>query len=186
VLLPILVVFALAVVALLAYVASRPDSFRVQRSTRISAAPQQIAPLVDDFRAWSAWSPYEKLDPAMKRTFSGPARGVGAVYEWDGNSKAGAGRMEITTADDSRVSTKLDFTRPFRANNVAEFTFVPDGNATTVTWSMIGSSTFVTKLFGVFMNMDKLIGRDFEVGLASLKAASERTAPPSTQPRGPA
>jgi hypothetical protein len=173
-LLPIAGVIVLAVLALLAYAASRPDSFRVERSTRIDAPPQKILPLIDDFHAWSSWSPYEKLDPAMKRTFSGPPRGVGSIYEWDGNSKAGAGRMEIKSADASRVAIQLAFTRPFRANNLAEFTLVPDGSATRVTWGMTGSSTFVTKLFGVFMNMDNLIGRDFVTGLANLKAASER------------
>jgi polyketide cyclase/dehydrase/lipid transport protein len=178
-LLPIIGVIAIAIVALLGYAASRPDSFRVQRSTRIAAPPQQIVPHIDDFRAWSTWSPYEKLDPAMKKTYSGAPRGVGAVYEWNGNAKSGQGRMEIRSSDASAVAIALDFTRPFRANNLAEFTLVPDGGATTVTWSMTGSSPFVTKLFGVFVNMDDLIGRDFVTGLASLKAASEQAASPA-------
>jgi hypothetical protein len=178
-LLPLLAVIAIALVALLGYAASRPDSFRVERSTRITAPAQQIAPLIDDFHAWSSWSPYEKLDPAMQRTYGGAARGVGATYEWNGNSKAGAGRMEVVHADASRVAMKLDFTRPFRANNLAEFTLVPDGDATAVTWGMTGSSPFMSKLFGVFVNMDNLIGRDFETGLAKLKALSERAASPA-------
>jgi hypothetical protein len=179
-LLPILGVVALVVAGLLRYAASRPDSFVVQRSTRIAAPPERILPLIDDFHAWASWSPYEKLDPAMKRTFSGAARGPGAVYEWDGNSKAGAGRMEITRADTSRVSTQLDFTRPFRANNVADFIFEPEAGGTKVTWNMTGTSAFMTKLFGVFVNMDRLIGRDFEVGLANLKTLAEQTPTPTT------
>jgi hypothetical protein len=175
-LLSILGVVALILAGLFRYTASRPDSFVVQRSTHIAAPPERILPLIDDFHEWAAWSPFEKLDPAMKRSYGGAARGVGATYECDGNSKAGAGRMEITRADTSRVSTKLDFTRPFRANNVADFIFDPEDEGTKVTWSMTGTSAFATKLFAVFVNMDRMIGRDFEAGLASLKALAERPA----------
>jgi hypothetical protein len=173
-LLPILGVVVLVIAGLLRYTASRPDSFVVQRSTHVAAPPERILPLIDDFHAWASWSPYEKLDPGMKRTYSGALRGVGAVYEWDGNSKAGAGRMEIKRADTSRVSTQLDFTRPFRANNAADFIFEPQADGTRVTWSMTGTNAFMTKLFGVFVNMDRLIGRDFEAGLASLKSLAEQ------------
>lgn len=175
-LLPILGVIALAIVALLGYAASRPNSFRVERSTRIAARPEQIVPLIDDFHAWTRWSPYEKLDPAMQRTFGGPTRGVGATYEWNGNSKAGAGRMECTSSEPSRVAMQLNFTRPMRADNLAEFTLVPDGTATKVTWGLTGNATLATKLFGIFVDMDQLVGRDFETGLANLKTVCEQGA----------
>ena len=155
--------------------ASKPNEFTVRRSTRIKAAPDRIFPQINDFHNWAAWSPYEKLDTTMTKTFSGPPSGRGAVYEWAGNSKVGQGRMEITDASAPRnVVIKLDFVRPFRANNVAEFTLEPQGDSTDVTWSMHGHSAFMMKAMGVFMNMDNLIGRDFETGLANLKANAER------------
>ncbi len=170
---PIFAVLPIALIALLAYAFTRPNTFRVQRSMRIAAPPQVIASHIADFREWSAWSPYEKLDPAMQRTFSGPTRGVGAVYEWNGNSKAGAGRMEIIEDKPERVAFKLEFTRPMRANNVAAFDFVPEGGQTNVAWSMEGPAAYVMKLMGVFMNMDNMIGRDFETGLGNLKRICE-------------
>ncbi len=170
---PIFAVLPVALIALLAYAYMRPDTFRVQRSLRIAAPPKVIASHIDDFREWAAWSPYEKLDPAMQRTFSGPTNGVGSVYEWNGNSKAGAGRMEIVEDTPERVAFKLEFTRPMRANNVSAFDFAPDGGQTNVTWSMSGPSAYVMKLMGVFMNMDNMIGRDFEAGLATLKSLCE-------------
>jgi hypothetical protein len=170
---PIFAVLPIALIALLAYAATRPNTFRVQRSLRIVAPPQVIASHIDDFREWAAWSPYEKLDPAMQRTFSGPAKGVGSVYEWSGNNKAGAGRMEIIEDRPERVAFKLEFTRPMRANNVSVFDLVPDGGQTNVTWSMEGPAAYVMKVMGVFMSMDNLIGRDFETGLANLKKISE-------------
>jgi hypothetical protein len=176
-----LLYFAVGVVALLAalmaYAATRPDEFRMQRSTRVAAPPTSIIPLLDDFHAWKSWSPYEKLDPAMVRTYEGAGRGAGAVYRWEGNKKAGAGRMEITGADPSNVTIDLSFTRPFRARNVSAFTLEPQGDATQVTWSMSGLSPFPSKLFGVFVDMDKLVGKDFEVGLANLKSLAERSSP---------
>jgi carbon monoxide dehydrogenase subunit G len=170
---PFFAVLPIALIALLAYAATRPNTFRVQRSQRIAAPPQVIASHIDDFREWAAWSPYEKLDPAMQRTFSGPTKGVGAVYEWSGNNKAGAGRMEIIEDRPERVAFKLEFTRPMRANNVSTFDLVPEGSETRVTWSMEGPAAYMMKVMGVFMNMDNMIGRDFEAGLGNLKRISE-------------
>ena len=168
-------VLVVVVAALLAYAATRPDSFRVQRVTSIKAPPDRIFPLLADFHRWSAWSPWEKLDPAMKRTFSGAESGVGAVYAWEGNGKVGAGRMEILEATPaSRVAIKLDFLQPMEGHNVAEFTLEPKGELTTVTWDMHGPSPFVAKLMGVFVSMDSMVGKDFEKGLAQLKAAAEK------------
>ena len=155
--------------------ASKPNEFTVRRSTRIKAAPDRIFPQINDFHNWAAWSPWEKLDATMRKTFSGAPSGKGAIYEWEGNSKVGKGRMEIVDASVPRnVAIKLDFERPFRANNMAEFTLDPQADSTDVTWSMRGGSAFMMKVMGVFMNMDKLIGRDFEAGLANLKANAER------------
>ena len=170
---PIFAILPVALIALLVYAAARPNTFKVQRSTRIAAPPVVIASHINDFREWSAWSPYEKLDPAMQRTFSGPTKGVGAVYEWNGNSKAGAGHMEIVEDTPERVAFKLEFTRPMRANNVSAFDLVPEGGETNVTWSMEGPAAYVMKLMGVFMNMDNMIGRDFEAGLGNLKRICE-------------
>jgi len=164
-----------AVVVLLIFAATRPDIFRVQRATRIKAPPERIFALINDFHSWGVWSPYEKLDPNLKRTFSGAASGRGAVYEWEGNSKAGAGRMEITgTTLPSRITIQLDFMKPFEAHNVAEFRVDRQGDATDVTWEIHGPSPFMHKVMGLFFNMDKLIGKDFEVGLANLKSATEQ------------
>ena len=171
----IAIVIVIAIAAVLALAATRPDTFHVERTTSINAAPDKIFPLVSDFSNWSAWSPYEKLDPDMKRTRSGPPSGKGAVYAWEGDSKVGAGRMEVLDAPaPSRVVIKLDFSRPFEAHNTAQFNLARRDNATNVTWSMDGPSPFATKLMGLFVDMDKMIGRDFEAGLANLKSLSEK------------
>jgi carbon monoxide dehydrogenase subunit G len=162
------------VVAVLAYAATRPDTLHVQRSASVKAPPEEIFPLISDFHRWASWSPYEKRDPAMKKTYGGAAEGKGAVYEWEGNSEVGQGRMEITDADPSRITIKLDFIKPFEGHNVAEFALVPQGGTTNVTWSMDGPSPFIGKLIGVFVNMDRMIGNDFEAGLANLKAIAEK------------
>ncbi|MDP9911261.1 uncharacterized protein YndB with AHSA1/START domain [Variovorax boronicumulans] len=170
----VLAVLAL-IAALLIYGATRPDSFRVERTTRIDAPAEKIFPLIDDFHRWSAWSPYEKLDPAMKRTYGGAASGKGATYAWEGNSKAGAGTMEITESQPaSKVAIKLDFVKPFEGHNTAEFTLQPQGGATQVTWAMYGPSPYMAKLMGIFFDMDQMIGKDFEAGLANLKSATEK------------
>lgn len=171
----ILLVVVVLIGALLAYAATRPDSFRVERATVIKAPPAKVFALIDDFRQWAGWSPWEKLDPAMKRTHSGAASGKGAVYAWEGNGDVGAGRMEIleTTAP-SRVLIRLDFMKPFEATNTAEYTIQPEGEATRVTWAMYGPAPFLSKLMQVFVSMDKMVGKDFERGLANLKALAER------------
>lgn len=170
---------ALAVVVLVAavllFAATRPDSFRVQRSTSIKAPAEKLFPLIADFHAWGAWSPWEKLDPTMKRTHSGAPSGKGAVYAWDGNNEVGAGRMEIAEVSaPSRLSIKLDFSRPMEGHNTAEFTLVPKGDASEVTWAMFGPNPYLSKLIGLFLDMDKMIGKDFETGLANLKALAEK------------
>ncbi len=171
----LLLVLVVLIAVLLGYAATRPDSFRVERATVIKAPPAKVFALIDDFHQWAGWSPWEKRDPAMKRTHSGAASGKGAVYAWEGNGDVGAGRMEIleTTAP-SRVLIRLDFLKPFAATNTAEYTIVPEGDGTRVTWAMYGPAPFVSKLMQVFVSMDKMIGTDFEQGLANLKALAER------------
>jgi hypothetical protein len=168
----ILIVVALIVVVILA--SMKPARFRIQRALRIKAAPGKIFALINDFRLWKSWSPYENRDPAMKRTFSGAPSGVGSVYEWDGNSRAGKGRMEITEASEpSRLRIQLDFVRPFVSRNLAEFDMEPDGDASRVTWAMEGPSPFMLKAMSLFIDMDKGIGKDFEAGLENLKRICE-------------
>ena len=172
----ILIALVVIIAAILIFAATKPDTFKVERTASIKAAPEKIFPLINNMHNWASWSPYEKLDPAMKKTFTGPDSGVGAVYAWEGNSKAGAGSMEITDAPaPSKVTMKLDFVKPFVGHNIAEFTLTPDGSeGTTVTWSMSGPSPYMMKVIGIFCNMDKLIGKDFETGLANLRALSEK------------
>lgn len=164
-------------VLLLAYAATRPGELVVSRSVEIDAPPEAIFPLIDDFHRWVAWSPYEKKDLAMKRTLSGAERGVGAKYAWDGNQEIGSGSMEILeSSPPSRIAIQLNFVRPMQAQNAVVFTLEPAGDATTVTWSMRGKSTFVTKIIGLAINLDKMIGNDFEAGLGSLKGLAEQEA----------
>ena len=167
------------VVAVLAFAATRPDTFRVQRTVSIEAPPEKIFALINDLRSWGAWSPYEKKDPGMKRTYGATATGKGAVYEWDGNNEVGKGRMEIADVlPPSRVTIDLHFMRPFEARNTAEFTLEPKGDATNVTtnvtWALFGPQVFIGKVMSLFINMDRMIGNDFEAGLASLKAVAEK------------
>ncbi|WP_027169685.1 SRPBCC family protein [Mesorhizobium sp. WSM3224] len=171
----ILVIIVIIVAAVLIYAATRPNDFVVTRSASIKAPAEAIFPLINDFRRWPEWSPFEKLDPQMQRTLSGAESGKGAAYAWEGNSKAGKGRMEITnSAPSSLVSLKLDFEKPFRANNSVDFSLSPSGDGTTVTWAMRGARPFIAKLMGLFMNFDTLIGKDFEAGLDNLKRGTER------------
>lgn len=150
------------------------DTFRVERAILIDAPPEAIFPYVDDFHAWADWSPYEKMDAHLAKTFSGPAKGKGATYAWVGK-KAGSGSMEITASrPSSKVVIKLDFSKPFVAHNTAEVTLEPQGKATKVTWAMHGPNTLMSKVMGLFFSMDKLVGPQFEEGLASLKALAER------------
>jgi carbon monoxide dehydrogenase subunit G len=173
---PLIIVLLVAIVVggLLVYAATRPDSFRIERSALVKAPPEKIFAFVNDLHQWTAWSPWEKIDPALKRSYSGPQSGKGAAYAWEGNSKVGSGRMEITeAAPSSKVVIKLDFLKPFEAHNTADFTFARQGDATTVTWAMFGPSPFISKLMGTFFNMERMVGGQFEQGLANLKKISE-------------
>jgi hypothetical protein len=163
----VLIVLGLAVM--------QPDSFRVQRVIAIKAPPEKIMPLISDFHNWLQWSPWEKLDPSMNRQFSGAPKDVGAVYAWNGNKDVGSGRMEITSmAPPNKVGINLVFLEPFESHCVTDFTLEGKGDATTVTWTMSGPSNFMTKVMGLFASMDSMIGKDFEAGLASMKAAAEK------------
>jgi uncharacterized protein YndB with AHSA1/START domain len=163
------------IVLILGLAAMQPDSFEVRRSIAVKAPPEKIAPLLTDFRQWASWSPWEKLDPNMKRTFTGAPSGKGAVYEWEGNSDVGKGRMEIIDASTpAKTVVKLAFLEPVESHSTTEFTLTPQGDTTTVTWNMHGPMPFLSKLMTVFMNMDDMIGKDFDKGLAQLKTAAEK------------
>jgi uncharacterized protein YndB with AHSA1/START domain len=171
----ILLLLLLAAIALLlVYAATRPDRFRIQRTAVIKAPAARIFALIDNLESFNHWNPYQRKDPGMKGRYSGPASGVGAAYAWDG-SKVGAGRMEIVASEaPSRVTMQLDFDRPFKAHNTAEFTLQAEGDAVTiVTWAMQGPSPYISKLIGVVFNMDRVVGKDFEAGLANLRALTE-------------
>jgi uncharacterized protein YndB with AHSA1/START domain len=171
----VLAVLVVGIVGVLILAAMKPDTFRVQRTATIKAPPDKIFPLINEFRNWTEWSPYEKKDPAMKRAMGATTGGKGATYAWDGDKNVGQGRMEIIdTAPPSKVVIKLDFLRPFEAHNTAEFTLAPKGETTDVTWAIYGPNLFVGKIMGLFINMDNMIGKDFEAGLANLKSLSER------------
>jgi hypothetical protein len=175
-----LLAILVAVAALLAYAGTRPPTFRIQRSIRIAAPMLQVAELIDDFRQWQKWSPWEQLDPALQRSFSGADAGVGAVYEWTSTGRAGAGRMEITEmradAEKGLIAIKLDFYKPFKASNSAEFVMTPTDTGTDLDWAMFGPSPLLSRLLGVFVDMDRLVGKDFEAGLAALKRHAEQAA----------
>lgn len=170
----ILIVVVVAIVAVLVLAATRPDAFRVERSAAIKAPPEKIFPFINDFHNWPAWSPWEKMDPALTRTYSGPSSGKGAHYAWEGNSKVGSGSMEISEASPpGKIVIRLDFMKPFEAHNIAEFTLVPGGDSTTVTWAMYGPLPYMAKIMHLFFSMEKMVGGSFEEGLANLKAAAE-------------
>jgi hypothetical protein len=167
--------FVVVVGVVLAYAATKPDLFRVQRSASIKAPPEKIFPLINDFRSWAFWSPYEHKDPAMKKTFSGAAVGKGAVYEWEGDKNVGSGRIEIAdTAPPNKVAIKLDMIKPFAAHNQVEFRLEPRGDVTDVTWAMNGHTPYLAKVMHMFIDVDRMVGQDFEAGLASLKAIAEK------------
>ncbi len=147
------------------------DTFTVERSATVGAPPEQVYAAISDFHRWPSWSPWEDLDPDLQRTYSGAEQGVGAVYEWKGNRKAGEGRMEITEAEPSqRVTLALDFLKPFKSSNTTTFTLTPAGGGTKVDWTMVGPKTFFTKIMGIFKSMDAMVGPDFEKGLRQLDA----------------
>lgn len=171
----IVIVLVVAVAAIFVYAATKPDAFRVQRATSIKAPPEKVFALINDFHKWAGWSPWEKLDPEMKRTHSGAAEGKGAVYAWEGNSKVGAGRMEIKeSSPSSKIVIKLDFIKPFEGHNTAEYTLETKGDSTDVTWAMYGPAPFISKVMQVFVSMDSMIGKDFETGLANMKSIAEK------------
>ena len=164
----------IVIAAVLILAAIKPDNFSIARSVSIKAPPQRIFFLLNDFHNFAAWSPYEKKDPAMTRTFSGPPAGKGAIYEWDGDENVGKGRLEITeSTSPSKLLMTLDFVKPFEAHNFVEFTLAPQGDTTNVTWSMQGPAPFMSKVMQVFFDMDKMVGADFETGLANLKILAE-------------
>ena len=168
------IVVVVLIVALLIYAATRPDTFRLQRSTSINAAPEKVFPFINDFHQWLVWSPWEKMDAELSRSYSGAPQGRGAGYQWEGNSQVGTGGMEILeTAPSSRILIKLDFLKPFEAHNFAEFTLEPQGTSTNVTWAMYGPQPFMAKIMSVFCMMDRMVGPQFETGLANLKALAE-------------
>ena len=171
----IAVVLAIAIAVVLILAATKPDSFSVTRAIDITAPAERIFPLINDFHQWVAWSPWENKDPAMQRSYDGPVSGKGAVYGWDGNKNVGSGWMEILEAQPpSKILIKLDFLKPFEAHNTAEFTMLPQSAGTRLTWVMRGPAPFMSKLMQVFMNLDQMIGKDFEVGLANLKKLAEQ------------
>lgn len=170
----IVLILIIAIAGVLVAAAFRPDAFRIERSIRIKAAPETIFAFIDDFRRWTAWSPWEKLDPALKRDYSGATSGKDAAYAWEGNGKVGQGRMAIVeSVPCSKIRIKLDFIKPFEAHNMAEFTLRPDADGTEVHWVMHGPQPYLSKLMGLVFNMDRMIGKDFETGLANLKSAAE-------------
>jgi hypothetical protein len=171
----IAVALAIAIAVVLILAATKPNTLRVQRAISVKAPADRIFPLINDFHQWRTWSPYENKDPAMKRSYDGADSGKGAVYAWEGNNNVGSGRMEILEASvPSMIKIKLDFFKPFEGHNTAEFTMLPQGDVTNLTWTMVGPAVFMSKLMRVFINLDRMIGRDFEVGLANLKKLAEK------------
>jgi uncharacterized protein YndB with AHSA1/START domain len=176
-LIKILIAVALVLVVLAIVVALQPGDFRVARSANISAPPASVFAQVNDFHKWETWNPWGKIDPAMRQSYDGAPAGVGAVYSWAGNNEVGEGRMTIIESRPSElIRVKLEFFKPFAATNTAEFTFKPEGDQTVVTWSMFGEKNFMAKAIHLFVSMDRMIGGQFEKGLADMKAVAEATA----------
>ena len=175
----ILAVLAALLVALLIVIALQPSTYRVTRSATIAAAPADVFGRVNDFRAWEAWSPWAKLDPAVRNTFEGPAVGAGSVFKWAGNDKVGEGRMTLTESQPpAHLRIRLEFVKPFASTCDTNFDFAPAAAGTTVTWTMSGTNNFMSKAFCLFLGgMDKMVGPDFERGLANMKAVAEQKKP---------
>jgi len=174
----ILIGFAVLVVVLLVVVAMQPATYRVVRTATIQAAPAAVFPHVNELKKWEAWSPWGKLDPAMKLTYSGPEGGPGASYAWAGNNEVGEGRLTITESKTNElIRIHLEFFKPMAGLSPTEFSFKPEGDATTVTWTMHGTNNFIGKAFCLVMDMDTMIGGSFEQGLASMKAIVETPNP---------
>ncbi len=173
--LPILLALAFIAILFLVVIAGQPDEFTVSRAASIAAPPEKIFPHVNDLNQWQAWSPWAKLDPTALTSFSGPDAGAGAAMAWDGSKKVGAGKMTITESRPGELlRLRLDFRKPMQATNTAEFTFRPEGGQTAVTWSMAGKNNFMGKIFGLFIDCEKMCGNQFEKGLASLKSVAEK------------
>jgi uncharacterized protein YndB with AHSA1/START domain len=173
----VLIAAAVLVALFVIIVALQPSEFRVARSATIAAPPPAVFAQVNDFHKWEAWNPWGKIDPAMKHTYEGAPAGIGAIYSWAGNNEVGEGRMTIAESRPSDlIRINLEFFKPFAGNSTAEFTFKPEGDRTIVTWSMTGNNNFMAKAIHLFMNMDKMIGGQFDKGLASMKSVAE-TAP---------
>lgn len=170
----VLLIILIALAALVGYAATKPKTFRIERSTTIDAPPQTVFDIVQDFSRTREWLPWDALDPDMKRTISTPASGVGASYAWEGNKKVGAGRQEIVATEPPRlIRVIIDFLRPMKARNTVEYTFTPQGGGTRVSWAMFGDFPLMSRIFDIFMNIDRMVGKDFEKGLASLKTVAE-------------
>lgn len=171
----VVVILTVGVAGLVAYAAmTQPDTFRVQRAMTINAPSEKLVGILTDLRRGAEWSPYEKKDPAMKKTFSGPASGPGAKLEWDGNKDVGAGSLTVKNVTPSKVTLNLHMIRPFEGNNTVEYAFAPQGNATSMTWALHGPMPLISKVMCVFMDFDKMVGADMERGLTDLKALAER------------
>jgi uncharacterized protein YndB with AHSA1/START domain len=171
----IAIAIVVLIAAVLIFAATRPDTFRVERSASIKAPPEKIFAILNDFQKWGSWSPWEKKDPAMKRTFGATTSGKGARYAWDGNKDVGKGSMEIAeSSPPSALTIKLDFIEPFEGHNIVDFALEPKGDSTNVTWILHGPMPFISKVISVFCSMDSMIGKDFEAGLANLKAVAEQ------------
>ncbi len=174
-LIKIIIAIVVVIAAIVIYASTKPDTFTVERSAVINAAPEKVFAQISDLHNWQSWSPWERKDPNMKKTHSGAASGVGAIYAWEGNSDVGKVSMTIVESiPNQKLQIKLDFIAPFEAHNMADLVLQAQGDVTHVNWKMYGPSPFVTKLFGVFINMDKMIGKDFEEGLANLKQVTEK------------
>lgn len=173
-LIKIILFFVLLIAAIFLYAATRPDHLHVERSINIKAPAEKIFPLLNDFHLWNDWTPYNK-DPNMKKTFSGSALGVGAHYAWEGNKDVGKGEITIRSSNaPQRIEFDLHMIEPFEGHNLATFTLTPDGDTTKVTWSLDDTQKLMVKVMSLFMDMDKMIGKDFEVGLAQLKVLAEK------------
>ena len=173
----ILIALAVIVVALVVIVALQPSTFRIARSAMIAAPPERVFAQVNDLHKWEAWSPWLKADPAAKTAYEGAQAGTGAAFKWSGNKDVGEGRMTITESRPNElVRIRLDFLRPFASTSTADFTFVPNGDRTTVMWSMHGDKNFLAKALHLVLDMDKMVGAKFDDGLAQMKVAAEASA----------
>jgi uncharacterized protein YndB with AHSA1/START domain len=171
----IAIVIALLIAAVFIYATTKPNAFRIERSIAINATPETISTYLTDFKQWTVWSPWEEKDPTMARTYSGAPSGKGAIYGWVGNKNVGTGRMEVLDVQPQKITIKLDFLSPFEAHNTAEYVMLPQSDGTTLlTWAMFGPSNYISKVMTTVFSMEKMVGPDFETGLAKLKVAAEQ------------